>query len=77
MSAGKFSTGAAGPHLGTRAVARRYGVCANTVLSWLKREPAFPRPFRGASGKFLWLVADLEAYDRARAGGGPPAEGEK
>jgi hypothetical protein len=76
MSAGNSSGGSAGPrpHLTIRAVALRYVVTVRTVRGWLQRDPAFPRPAsRGRQGQYLWNVADLEAYDAARAkreGGG-------
>jgi hypothetical protein len=54
MAAGNSGGGAdqPRPHLSTHEVAQRYGVHANTVLGWLKRVPGFPRPFRGAAGKY-------------------------
>ena len=53
-------------YIGTVGVATRYGRAVRTVQRWLAVPPeGFPIP-RKHNGRWLWDVAELDAYDDAK-----------
>jgi hypothetical protein len=60
--------------IGARGVADRYNISLRSVDRWLARK-VIPPPIRVINARRYWLLADLEAADRAamRSAGGVAA----
>jgi hypothetical protein len=59
-------------YIGVRKTGVRYSVCPRTVTRWLENpELNFPRPTFINKRRF-WRIADLVAWERARASGKTP-----
>lgn len=48
-------------------VASRYGVHRSTLYRWLRDDPTFPRPVMLSGGCVRWRIAELEAWEKAKA----------
>jgi len=49
-------------------IAERWGVTRTTIWRWRKTDPAFPKPVQFSAGCTRWPLADIEAYEAAKAG---------
>jgi predicted DNA-binding transcriptional regulator AlpA len=54
-------------YLSDKQVGDRYAVSRTTPWRWLKADPNFPRPVTLSPGCTRWRLADLEAWEAARA----------
>lgn len=59
--------------LPVKAVAERYGISIETVWRWSRADQGFPKPISLSAGCTRWRLADLEAWEAARAGDGEHA----
>lgn len=57
----------ASPYLSVRQAVERYGVNRSTLWRWLKTDPTFPRPISLSPGCSRWKLAELEAWEAAKA----------
>lgn len=48
-------------------VAARYGVNRASIWRWLKTDQTFPRPVSLSPGCSRWKLAELEAWEAAKA----------
>lgn len=55
-------------YVSDKQVAARYSVTRPTVWRWLKTNPTFPRPISLSPGCTRWKLAEIEAWESARAG---------
>lgn len=57
------------PHtyLSDQQVAARYGVHRSTPWRWVKADSSFPEPVTLTPGCTRWKLADLEAWEAAKA----------
>lgn len=55
-------------YVSDKQVAARYSVTRPTVWRWLKTDPTFPRPISLSPGCTRWKLAEIEAWESARAG---------
>jgi len=53
--------------LSDKKIAERYGVSRKTVWDWLKTYADFPRPVKLSPGCTRWKLAEIEAWEAARA----------
>ena len=54
-------------YLSDRQLATRFGVSRTTPWRWLKTDPSFPRPVALSPGCTRWRIAEIEAWESARA----------
>lgn len=57
----------ASTYLQDRQVAERFSVTRTAIWRWLKSDPTFPRPIALSPGTTRWRLADLEAWEQAKA----------
>ena len=50
-----------------KQLAARFGVSRPTIWRWAKIDPDFPKPVTLSPGCTRWRVAEIEAFERARA----------
>ena len=50
-----------------RQLAKRFAVNRVTVWAWAKTDPSFPRPVKLSPGCTRWNLAEIEAWEAARA----------
>jgi prophage regulatory protein len=55
-------------YVSDKQVAARYSVTRPTVWRWLKTDPTFPKPISLSPGCTRWKLAEIEAWESARAG---------
>jgi len=56
-------------HLTDKDVAKRFGICRQTVWRWVK-EGHFPSPEKLSSRTTRWKLSELVAYEASLSGGG-------
>jgi len=54
-------------NLSDKQLAERFSVARTTVWRWMRTDPAFPRPVSLSPGCTRWRLADVEAWEAARA----------
>lgn len=54
--------------LSDKQVAARYGVSRPTIWGWLRKDPTFPKPVPLSPGCTRWKLAEIEAWEAAKAG---------
>jgi prophage regulatory protein len=55
-------------YLSDKQVADRYSIARQTVWSWLRNDPDFPKPIMLSAGCTRWKLAEIEAWEAAKAG---------
>lgn len=55
-------------YLSDKRIAERYGVHRATPWDWLKSDPTFPKPIKLSPGCTRWKLAEIEAWEAAKAG---------
>jgi prophage regulatory protein len=49
-------------------LAQRFGTSRQTVWGWARIDPAFPKPVKLSPGCTRWRLAEVEAWEAAKAG---------
>jgi prophage regulatory protein len=54
-------------YLSDKQLAERFSVARTTVWRWMRTDVTFPRPVSLSPGCTRWRLADVEAWEAARA----------
>lgn len=49
-------------------LAQRFGTSRQTVWGWARTDATFPRPIKLSPGCTRWKLAEIEAWEAAKAG---------
>lgn len=49
-------------------LAARFGTSRQTVWGWARNDPTFPKPIKLSPGCTRWKLAEIEAWEAAKAG---------
>lgn len=48
-------------------LAGRFGTSRQTIWTWLRNDPAFPKPVKLSPGCTRWKLAEIEAWEAGEA----------
>ena len=55
--------------LADKQIAARYGVTRQAIWGWTRDDPTFPKPIKLSPGCTRWKLAEIEAWEAAKADG--------